>query len=92
MLFRSSAAAIPAGYQRFPVVYAFYGDELPSNPRQELLRYLAFTGATWVLVDARFPGPWAQFLREAGGQPEDIGGVVRWRFDPAQVLAQVSGA
>ena len=87
-----SAAAIPAEYGPYPVVYGFYLDELPANPRQELLRYLAFTGATWVLVDARFPGPWAQFLREAGGRPEDIGGVVRWRFDPAQVRAQVDGA
>ena len=87
-----SAAAIPAEYARFPVVYGFYVDELPANPRQELLRYLDFTGATWVLVDARFPGPWAQFLREAGGRPEEIGGVVRWRFDPRQVRAQAGGA
>ena len=87
-----SAAAIPAEYAPYPVVYGFYLDQLPANPRQELLRYLAFTGATWVLVDARFPGPWAQFLREAGGRPEEIGGVVRWRFDPGQVRAQVAGA
>ena len=87
-----SAAAIPAEYGPYPVVYGFYIDQLPANPRQELLRYLAFTGATWVLVDSRFPGPWAQFLREAGGQAEEIGGVTRWRFDPAQVQAQVNGA
>jgi hypothetical protein len=87
-----SAAAIPAEYAPFPVVYALYGGALPANPRQELLRYLAYTGATWVLVDARYPGPWAQFLREAGGRPEDIGGVVRWRLDPAQVRARASGA
>ena len=87
-----SAAAIPAEYAPYPVVYGFYVDELPANPRQELLRYLAFTGTTWVLVDSRFPGPWAQFLREAGGRPEEIGGVTRWRFDPAQVRAQAHGA
>ena len=87
-----SAAAIPAQYERFPVVYAFYGNELPANPRQELLRYLAYTGASWVLVDARWPGPWAQFLREAGGEPSQIGGVVRYRFDPARVRAQLRGA
>ena len=87
-----SAAAVPAGYVPYPVVYGFYRDELPANPRQELLRYLAFTGTTWVLVDARFPGPWAQFLREAGGRRSEVGGVVRWRFDAAQVRAQVAGA
>ena len=87
-----SAAAIPAEYGPYPVVYGFYLDQLPANPRQELLRFLDFTGATWVLVDSRFPGPWAQFLREAGGRPEEIGGVTRWRFDPAQVRAQVHGA
>ncbi|MGI9117033.1 MAG: hypothetical protein ACR2JV_05295 [Gaiellales bacterium] len=87
-----SAAAIPAGYQPYPVVYGFYVDELPANPRQELLRYLAFTGASWVLVDARFPGPWGPFLREAGGVPTEVGGVVRWRFDPRAVRAQVAGA
>ena len=86
-----SAAAIPAEYVPYPIVYGFYRDELPANPRQELLRYLAFTGTTWVLVDARFPGPWAQFLREAGGVRSEVGGVVRWRFDPATVRAQVSG-
>ena len=48
-----SAAAVPAGYVPYPVVYGFYRDELPANPRQELLRYLAFTGTTWVLVDRR---------------------------------------
>jgi hypothetical protein len=87
-----SAAAIPAGYVPYPIVYGFYRDELPANPRQELLRYLAFTGTTWVLVDARFPGPWAQFLREAGGRRSEVGGVVRWRFDAEQVRAQVAGA
>lgn len=86
-----SAAAIPAEYVPYPIVYGFYRDELPANPRQELLRYLAFTGTSWVLVDARFPGPWAQFLREAGGVRSEVGGVVRWRFDPATVRAQVSG-
>ncbi|MGI9187206.1 MAG: hypothetical protein ACR2J9_06755 [Gaiellales bacterium] len=86
-----SAAAIPAEYMPYPVVYGFYNDQLPANPRQELLRYLAFTGTTWVLVDARFPGPWAQFLREAGGQRSEVGGVVRWHFDPAAVRAQVPG-
>ena len=73
-----------------PVVYGFYNDQLPANPRQELLRYLAFTGTTWVLVDARAPGPWAQFLRETGGVRSEVGGVVRWYFDPAAVRAQVS--
>jgi hypothetical protein len=84
-----SAAAIPAEYMPYPVVYGFYNDQLPANPRQELLRYLAFTGTSWVLVDARFPGPWAQFLREAGGVRSEVGGVVRWQFDPAAVRAQV---
>lgn len=87
-----SAAAVPAQYARFPVVMGFYGDQLPANPRQELLRYLAFTGTSWVLVDARWPGPWAQFLREAGGEPSEVGGVVRYRFDPARVRAQARGA
>ncbi len=86
-----SAAAIPAQYLPFPAVYGLYNDQLPSNPRQELLRYLAFTGTSWVLVDARFPGPWAQFLREAGGVRSEVGGVVRWQFDPAAVRAQVPG-
>ena len=86
-----SAAAIPAEYMPYPVVYGFYNDQLPSDPRQELLRYLAFTGTSWVLVDARFPGPWAQFLREAGGVRSEVGGVVRWQFDPATVRAQVAG-
>jgi hypothetical protein len=85
-----SAAAIPAAYMPYPIVYGFYNDQLPANPRQELLRYLAFTGTTWVLVDARAPGPWAQFLREAGGRRSEVGGVVRWYFDPAAVRAQVS--
>ena len=84
-----SAAAVPAEYMPYPVVYGFYNDQLPANPRQELLRYLAFTGTTWVLVDARAPGPWAQFLREAGGVRSEVGGVVRWYFDPAAVRAQV---
>ena len=74
----------------YPVVYGFYNDQLPSNPRQELLRYLAFTGTSWVLVDARYPGPWAQFLREAGGVRSEIGGVVRWRFNPVFVRSQVA--
>ena len=87
-----SAAAIPAEYMPYPVVYGFYNDQLPSNPKQELLRYLAFTGTSWVLVDARYPGPWAQFLREAGGERSEVGGVVRWRFDPAFVRQQVPGA
>jgi hypothetical protein len=87
-----SAAAVPAGYVPYPVVYGFYRDELPANPRQELLRYLAFTGTTWVLVDARFPGPWAQFLREAGGRRSEVGGVIRWQFEPGRVRAQVDGA
>lgn len=85
-----SAAAIPAEYVPYPVVYGFYNDQLPSNPRQELLRYLAFTGTSWVLVGARYPGPWAQFLREAGGVRSEIGGVVRWRFNPAFVRSQVA--
>ena len=85
-----SAAAVPAEYMPYPVVYGFYNDQLPANPRQELLRYLAFTGTTWVLVDARAPGPWAQFLRETGGVRSEVGGVVRWYFDPAAVRAQVS--
>ena len=85
-----SAAAIPAEYVPYPVVYGFYNDQLPSNPRQELLRYLAFTGTSWVLVDAHYPGPWAQFLREAGGVRSEIGGVVRWRFNPAFVRSQVA--
>ena len=87
-----SAAAIPLGYSEYPVVAWFYNDQLPANPRQELLRYLAFTGTSWVLVDARAPGPWAQFLREAGGVRSEVGGVVRYRFDPAVVRAQVHGA
>ncbi|MEI6687972.1 MAG: hypothetical protein WCN97_01280 [Thermoleophilia bacterium] len=86
-----SAAVLPAEYLPFPVVYGFYSDQLPANPRQELLRYLAFTGTSWVLVDARFPGPWAQFLHEAGGVRSEVGGVVRWHFDPAAVRAQVPG-
>ena len=85
-----SAAAIPAEYVPYPVVYGFYNDQLPSNPRQELLRYLAFTGTSWVLVDAHYPGPWAQFLREAGGVRSEIGGVVRWRFNPVFVRSQVA--
>ena len=87
-----SAAAIPLAYTQFPVIFGFYNDQLPANPRQELLRYLAFTGTSWVLVDARAPGPWAQFLREAGGVRSEVGGIVRYRFDPAIVRAQVHGA
>jgi hypothetical protein len=45
-----------------------------------------------VLVDARFPGPWAQFLREAGGRRSEVGGVIRWQFEPGRVRAQVDGA
>ena len=87
-----SAAAIPLAYTQFPVTFGFYNDQLPANPRQELLRYLAFTGTSWVLVDARAPGPWAQFLREAGGVRSEVGGIVRYRFDPTVVRAQVHGA
>lgn len=87
-----SAAAIPLDYTQFPAVVGFYNEQLPANPRQELLRYLAFTGTSWVLVDAQHPGPWAPFLREAGGVRSEVGGVVRYRFDPAVVRAQVRGA
>ncbi len=86
-----SAAAIPLAYTQFPIVYGFYRNQLPANPRQELLRYLAYTGTSWVLIDARAPGPWAQFLREAGGIRSEIGGVVRYQFDPRSVRAQVAG-
>jgi len=87
-----SAAAVPLGYTQFPAVAGFYNDQLPANPRQELLRYLAFTGTSWVLVDAQYPGPWAPFLRDAGGVRSEVGGVVRYRFDPAVVRAQIDGA
>ncbi len=87
-----SAAVPPRDYLQFPILSGFYNEQLPANPRQELLRYLAFTGTSWVLVDAKHPGPWAPFLREAGGVRSEVGGVVRYRFDPAVVQAQVDGA
>ncbi len=85
-----SAAAVPAAYAGFPIVAGFYSDQLPANARYELLRYLAFTGTSWVLVDGAAPGPWTGLLREAGGKRSDVGGVVRFRFDPETVRAEVA--
>ena len=85
-----SAATIPQAYARFPIVEAFYSDRLPPDADQELLRFLAYTGTTWVLIDARTPGPWTKLLREAGGRRDEVGGVIRFHFETAG-RAQIEG-
>jgi hypothetical protein len=87
-----SAAAVPEAYARFPIVLGFYADRPPPDARRELLRFLAWSGTTWVLVDARRAGPWTGLLREAGGERSEVDGVIRFRFDPEVVRAQLAGA
>lgn len=87
-----SAAAVPTAYANLPIMDALYGGSLPPNAPSALLDYLALTGTEWVLIDGRRPGPWTGLLREVGGERSDVGGVVRFRFDPARVRAQADGA
>ena len=87
-----SAAAVPAAYAALPIMGALYGGPLPPSPRAALLDYLALTGTEWVLIDGRKPGPWPVLLREIGARRSDVGGVVRFRLDPAVVRAQTAGA
>ncbi len=87
-----SAAALPAQYARFAIMGALYGESLPPRADRELLRYLAYTGTTWVLVDGRRPRSWPAVLERAGGVRSDVGGVIRFRFDPREVRARLTGA
>jgi hypothetical protein len=87
-----SAATLPAAYAGLPIMNALYGGPLPPDARGALLEYLALTGTEWVLIDARYPGPWTGLLREIGGERSDVGGVVRFRLDPARTRAQADGA
>lgn len=87
-----SAAAVPAQYARFPIMGALYGGALPPRADYELLRYLAYTGTSWVLIDRRRPGPWPLLLDRVGGIRSDVGGVIRYRLDPRELRARVAGA
>lgn len=87
-----SAAALPAQYARFPIMGALYGGALPPDAERELLRFLAYTGTSWVLIDDRRPGPWPLLLERAGGVRSDVGGVIRFRLDPREVRARLAGA
>ncbi len=87
-----SAAAVPAAYAPFPIMGALYGGPFPPAARHELLRYLAFTGTTWVLIDEARAGRWPRLLTDVGGVRSDVGGVVRFRIDQATVRAQLAGA
>ncbi len=76
---------VPAQFESWPIVHAFYRQAYLPNSDIQLKAFLANHGVSAVIVSDREKNAWRSLLSTFGVTPVDVGGVSLYRIPPLQL-------